>query len=601
MGSASSRYILTEVPKYATPVAEARGDSCKTYDYVIVGGGTAGCVLASRLSEDPNVTVLLLEAGKSHEGILPSRIPLSFTKLLNSEFDWKFSTTPQEKLDGRRIAWARGRVLGGSSTINAVIYHRCAPEDYDAWEKQGATGWGYETMKRLFLKAEKYLPEAHSTVDPSHHGDSGPWKIRGVPLAPASETIVQACENAGVRRLPDFNTDEGTLGVGAFTAFIDEKSERSSAATAYLHPGVLQRPNLTVAVSITTERILFTNDADGTPRATGVVVSTADGAPKYQVRAAKEVVVCGGAICSPQLLLASGIGPAAHLAERNVPLVRNVPMVGENLLAHFSPGAMLFRMKPGTTWDYLYSPTSTIIGLLRWLVFGTGPLSTIGGQVGVFVRSDDPRLRSPSRGPIADLSSGPKAPDIELATAPMTVIARGTVNPPPGTHGITMGPILLKPQSKGTIRLQSTNIWDPPLIDPNYLATESDMNLALECMRITMRIARSEPIASKLDLSNPPAKPVFDEFWPTYQDPDTVSDEDLKTWLRKWGTTAWHPTSTVKMGASPATSAVDTELRVHGVHGLRVVDASVFPDQVSGHPCAAVIAIAERAAELMKS
>ncbi|EED81988.1 hypothetical GMC oxidoreductase, partial [Postia placenta Mad-698-R] len=560
------------------------------------GAGTAGCVLASRLSENPNVTVLLLEAGKRSDKslafacILPSRI----TKLLNSEFDWKFSTTPQERLDDHRLPWPRGKVL----TINAVMYHRCAPEDYDAWEKQGAAGWGYETMKR---RAKKYLPETHSTVDPSHHGDSGPWKVKGVPLAPASEMIVQACENAGVRRLPDFNTDQGTLGVSAFTAFIDEKSERGSAATAYLHQGVLRRPNLTVAVSITTERILFTFGADGTPHATGVVVSTADGASKYQVRATKEVIVCGGAIGSPQLVLASGIGPAAHLAEKDVLPKRDVPMVGDNLLAHFSPGAMVFRMKPGTTWDYLYSPTSTIIGLLRWLVFGTGPLSTIGGQVGVFVRSDDPRLRSPSRGPIADRSSGPKAPDIELATAPMTVIARGTVKPPPNTHGITTGPILLKPVSKGRIRLQSANIWDPPLIDPNYLATESDMNLALECMRITMRIARSEPIASKLDLSNPPAKPVFDEFWPTYQDPDTgsLSDEDLKTWLRKWGTTAWHPTSTVKMGASPATSAVDTELRVHGVHDLRVVDASVFPDQVSGHPCAAVIAIAERAAELI--
>ncbi|KAF9808708.1 hypothetical protein IEO21_07770 [Rhodonia placenta] len=606
MGIGASTTIHSDPHAYATPVSGDGGVDAerRAYDYVIVGGGTAGCVLASRLSEDPNVTVLLVEAGKSHEGFFQSRIPLLFTALLGGEYDWNFETTPQEKLGGRQISWPRGKVLGGSSTVNAVIYHHCAPEDFDAWAKEGATGWGYDTMRRYFRKAEKFLPEPGSKTDATLHGDSGLSKTRDVPLAPLCAAFVEACEAAGIPRLDDFNTDKGTLGAGAFGAFIDEKGQRSSAATAYLNPEVLRRPNLTVAVSATTERILFTTGQDGTPRATGIQLSASRDSPKFQVHTRKEVLLTAGAIGSAHLLMASGVGPAAHLAEKNIAVVRDSPAVGNNLYDHFCPGVMIMKAKPGLTWDYLYRPIPTTVALIRWLVFGTGVLATIAGQVGVFVRSDDEHIpwgsESRPKLPYATHSAGAGAPDVEISFAPMSVINRGREAPPHGTYGVTVGPILLKPESSGTVGLQSGDIWDKPIIDPNYLATQSDMNLALESMRLCLRLARQEPVASQLELSGAPKDVKFDAFWPTWADPDNVSDDDLKAWMARHGTTAWHPTSTVKMGPDPVTSAVDPELRVYGVRGLRVIDASVFPSQLSGHTCAVVIAFAERASDIIK-
>ncbi|CCM03441.1 uncharacterized protein FIBRA_05574 [Fibroporia radiculosa] len=596
MGILSSRLVVSDPAAFASPVTEGSdvGGGCKGFDYVIVGGGTAGCVLASRLSEDPNVTVLLVEVGKSHEDVLMSRMPLGFTKLIKSEYDWAFETTPQAKLDGRRVAWARGRMLGGSSATNALIFHHCAPEDFDAWEKQGATGY--------LKKVESFITHPGSNIEKALHGDSGPVQTRVSPLTPVSNVILDTAVNLGVSRTNDFNTENGTLGVGPFVGTIDSKSERSSAAAAYLGRDVLKRPNLTVAVSTTTEKILFTTDGDGAARATGVQVASSKGRRKYQVRANKEVIVCAGAVGSPHLLMVSGIGPAAHLTEKGVPVVCDSPAVGTNLLDHLSAGAMIMRAKPGTTLDYLYSPASAAWPVLQWLMLGSGTMSSLISQIGLFIRSDDERLPFTSVGgavlPSADHTSGPKAPDVEVVTCPMAVIDCGTVIPPAG--GITIGPILLKPESSGTVRLQSASIWDRPLIDPNYLASESDRNILLKSMRLLIRLARTEPLSSSLILRDSPSNSDFDPYWPSDVNPDTVSDEDLETWMRKHAQTAWHPTSTVRMGPVPGESAVDLQLRVHGVKGLRVVDASVFPDQVSGHTCAVVYALAERAADLIK-
>ncbi|EED83502.1 hypothetical GMC oxidoreductase, partial [Postia placenta Mad-698-R] len=573
--------------------------------------GTAGCVLASRLTEDTNVTVLLVYHSNSHEGFFQSRIPLLFTASLGGEYDWNFETTPQEKLGGRQISWPRGKVLGGSSTVNAVMYHRCAPEDFDAWAKQGALGWGYDTMKIYFRRAEKFLPEPGSKTDALLHGDSGLMKTRDVTLAvglpsPLCDAFVQACETAGIPRLDDFNTDKGTLGAGAFGAFIDEKGQRISAATAYLNPEVLRRLNLTVAVSATTERILFMTEPDGMHRATGIQLSASRDAPKFQVHARKEVLLTAGTIGSAHLLMASGIGPAAHLAGKNINVVKDSPAVGRNLYDHFSPGVMIVKAKPGLTWDYLYRPIPTTLALIRWLAFGTGVLATIAGQVGVFVRSDDEQYASQQmlyrpKLPYVTHSSGVGAPDVEITFAPMSVINRGREIPPRGTYGVTVGPILLKPESSGTVELQSSDIWDKPIIDPKYAELlPCDMNLALESMRLCLRLVRQAPVASQLELSGAPENVNFDAFWPTWADPDNVSDDDLKAWMAIHGTTAWHPTSTVKMGLDPLTSAVDPELRVYGVRGLRVIDASVFPDQLSGHTCAVVIAFAERASDIIR-
>ncbi|KAF9804979.1 hypothetical protein IEO21_09247 [Rhodonia placenta] len=605
MGISASTTIHSDPHAYATPVSGDGGvdDECRAYDYVIVGGGTAGCVLASRLSEDTTVTVLLVEAGKSHEGFFQSRIPLLFTASLGGEYDWDFETTPQEKLGGRQISWPRGKVLGGSRLLPLLFPSHCGI-DFDAWAKQGALGWGYDTMKSYFRRAEKFLPEPGSKTDALLHGDSGLMKTRNVTLAPLCDAFVQACETAGIPHLDDFNTDKGTLGAGAFGAFIDEKGQRSSAATAYLNPEVLRRPNLTVAVSATTEHILFTTEPDGMPRATGIQLSASRDAPKFQVHARKEVLLTAGTIGSAHLLMASGIGPAAHLAGKNINVVKDSPAVGKNLYDHFSPGVMIVKAKPGLTWDYLYRPIPTTLALIRWLAFGTGVLATIAGQAGAFVRSDDEHIswgsESRPKLPYVTHSSGVGAPDVEITFAPMSVINRGREAPPRRTYGVTVGPILLKPESSGTVELQSSDIWDKPIIDPNYLATESDMNLALESMRLCLRLVRQAPVASQLELSSAPENVKFDAFWTTWADPDNVSDDDLKAWMAIHGTTAWHPTSTVKMGLDPLTSAVDPELRVYGVRGLRVIDASVFPDQLSGHTCAVVIAFAERASDIIR-
>ncbi|EED78083.1 predicted protein [Postia placenta Mad-698-R] len=280
--------------------------------------------------------------------------------------------------------------------------------------------------------------------------------------------------------------------------------------------------------------------------------------------------------------MASGVGPAAHLAEKNIAVVRASPAVGNNLYDHSYDGWFLVL----EYWRPL--PDSTCSGWERISHLVYGGCSIPWGS------ESRPKL------PYATHSAGAGAPDVEISFAPMSVINRGREAPPHGTYGVTVGPILLKPESSGTVELQSGDIWDKPIIDPNYLATESDMNLALESMRLCLRLVRQEPVASQLELSGAPKDVNFDAFWPTWADPDNVSDDDLKAWMARHGTTAWHPTSTVKMGPDPVTSAVDPELRVYGVRGLRVIDASVFPSQLSGHTCAVVIAFAERASDIIK-
>ncbi|OBZ71183.1 L-sorbose 1-dehydrogenase [Grifola frondosa] len=601
MGNSSSKPFVSDPTKFATPKTASTlhaGDldpNWNSYDYIIVGGGTAGCVLASRLSENPDVTVLLIEAGARNDDVLFSRIPLAFSRMFRGPYDWQYETTwiyieffrsreltfcsPQKSLQGRSIYWPRGKLLGGSSSINLMIYHHCAPEDFDAWVRQGAHGWGYETMRKYFNKAERYIPHSSHDLDPSLHGTSGPWITSHVPCAPISDRILEACDEVGISQIKDLNTSEGTLGASRFVAFVDEKHERSSTATAYLDEKVLKRPNLMVVVSVVTEKVLFSSDADGMPRAIGVQVSTSKSGPSFVVGANKEVILCAGTVASPQLLMVSGVGPAGHLSKFDIPIVCDLPAVGKNLLDHFTSGSMA-------------------------IPFETGPMCSLACQIGIFVRSDDHQLHFNQEGsaalPTSDMTSGTRAPDVELAVFPFTVINSGLTQPPRGTSGITAGAILLKPCSKGKIELKSSSIWDHPLIDANYLSHQSDVNMMIKATRLLLRVARTKSLSTWLDVKNS-AEPTGDFFWPGDADPDTVSDDNLIAWMRQHGQSAWHPTSSAKMGCSPSDSVVDPQLRVHGIRALRVVDASVFPDQVSGHCCAVVVAVAERAADLINS
>ncbi|RPD58939.1 GMC oxidoreductase [Lentinus tigrinus ALCF2SS1-7] len=581
-----SAYATPFVPESSNIVPDEVTSKWRSYDYVIVGGGTAGCVLASRLSEDRGTTVLLLEAGESNDGKFFSRIPLAFERMLGSAHDWCYRTTPQQSLHERTVEYPRGKLLGGTSSINAMIYQQCDPEDFDAWETRGATGWDSNTMAKYFQKMRKDGPKVATDLD----------------LAPVTKAFLEAAEGMGIPRKQDFNTSAGAAGAGAFYGAVDEKHDRSSPATTYLRPEVRQRPNLTIGVSVHTERVLFTLGAGGSLRAAGVQISTSRDGPKFAVGASREVIVCGGVFGSPQVLLLSGTGPSEQLEKLKIPVVRNMPAVGRGLLDHFCPGTIVFRAREGWTWDNVtQSQAHAAWALLRWLMFGTGPMSALCGQAGIFIRSDDKSLPYGPDLPVKDTFSGPKAPDLEYLIFPMGIIDYGHGFPSRGNYGVSVGVINLKPSSTGTVELRTNSVYDAPLINANYLADKSDLNVLIKAVRFLLHLVRTPPLSDALDLRNYESKPENEDYyWIGDADPDKVSDEDIEAFIRKYGQSATHPTSSARMGSDPETSVVDPRLCVHGIQGLRVVDASVFPDQVSGHPCVPVIAVAERAADLIK-
>ncbi|KAH9929526.1 GMC oxidoreductase [Epithele typhae] len=567
------------------------------YDYVIVGGGTAGCVLASRISEDPGVSVLLVEAG-ARQNIL-SNMPMGATMLWHTEADWDFHTTPQPQLDDRSIHWPRGKILGGSGSINYMVFHHCDPADFDAWERLGAKGWGYESLEKYFIKSERHIPRRPGST--AKRGQDGPIVCRTPLYPPIQDVIVNAGANMGISPNQCFNTSEGTSGAGNFEGCVDERGVRHSTAAAYLTPEVMQRPNLTVAIQAMTEKILFAATADELPTAVGVLLCKDANGPRYMVRARKEVIITSGAIGTPHLLLLSGVGPRSQLSQFGIPLVCDLPQVGEHLLDHFLPGSMNFRMKPGHSWDpHYYESLPSLLALIRYQMFGTGPLAGLPVPTAIFVRSGDPKLSSlfGTPLPVADMASGPRAPDMELGNGSACATENGT-KPPYGARGIATGCVVLKPQSKGTVKLRSGRIFDHPEINPNYLSTESDWNMAIMMNKLLLRLFRTSPLSELADLRNS-EESVDDFFWPGDANPDKFSDDDMRDFIRKHGRTAWHPTSTARIGTTADNSVVDSNLRVHGVRNLRVCDASVFPDQVSGHPFAVIVAMAERAADLIK-
>jgi choline dehydrogenase len=518
------------------------------YDYVIIGAGSAGCVLAHRLSEDSTVSILLLEAG-GPDTRQEIHIPAAFSKLFKSPQDWAYETEPQPHLANRKLYWPRGKMLGGSSSMNAMMHIRGHCSDYNTWCEQGNQGWSFADVLPYFKKLEleeRGASEYHGTTGPLHVAD-----LRTVNLL--TRAFLEASDEVGLPRTDDFNgpQQEGV----SLTQVTQKQGKRHSAAVAYLKP-VMNRPNLKVITQAQATRILFEEQ-----RAVGVAYQQ-DG-NVHQVRATREVILSGGAINSPQLLLLSGVGPAEHLMTLGIPVVHDVPGVGHNLQDHLSIGTAFRCTQPVTL-----ASAEKLSNILRFLLLKTGPLTSNIAEAAGFLKTR-PQLC---------------APDLELIFAPAYFLEHGFGNP--AGHGFTVGAVLLQPESRGRITLHSPDPLAPPAIEPNYLATAADLETLVEGVKLARRIAQARAFDSYRG----------EEVLPG---PNAQTDEAIAEQIRQHAQTLYHPIGTCKMG-SDSLAVVDGQLRVRGVKGLRVVDASVIPTIPRGHTNAPTIMIAEKAADLIR-
>ncbi|MEU6720084.1 GMC family oxidoreductase N-terminal domain-containing protein [Nonomuraea sp. NPDC046802] len=509
------------------------------YDYVIVGAGSAGCVLAGRLSADPGTSVALVEAGGKDDK-LEIRMPAAFAKLFKTDYDWNFTTAKQGEMAGRELYWPRGKVLGGSSSLNAQMWVRGCQRDYDQW---GVPGWAYDDVLPYFVRAEHRVGTNQGEV----YGTSGPLyisELRSPNVTTAA--FLSACEELGLTRLAELNgrSNEGCCP----TPVTQNRGRRWSSADAYLRPAI-SRPNLHVITGAAVSRVVFEGR-----RAVGVEHS--GGA---QVRARREVILSAGTIGSPYLLMRSGVGAADELRDAGVTVVRELPAVGKNLQDHLSSGVYVECKQPVTL-----TKAESIGNLLRYIVLRSGMLTTNVGEAVAFIRT----------------SAEEPAPDIELVFAPVPFIDHGLT--PPTGHGITVGVVLLQPESRGRVGLSGRDV----VIDPGYLAEEADVRRLVAGLKTAKRV-----------LATAAMKPFAGGPMAPYWAPE--SDEELARWIRERGQTLYHPVGTCRMGADEG-SVVDPSLRVRGVEGLRVADVSIMPTLNRGHTQAPAIMIGEKAADLIK-
>ncbi len=535
----------------------------RTFDYIIVGGGSAGCVLANRLSEDPNTRVCLLEAGPRDRSPF-IRIPLGIIAMMWSrKHNWRYHTEPEAALQGRKLFWPRGKTLGGSSAINAMCYTRGHAADYDQWAELGNRGWSYREVLPYFRKLENYEPFDESNGDAEYHGRGGPLNVAELRHRNRlSEAFVDAAFVAGHRKNKDFNGAEQE-GFGFYKVY-QKDGRRCSNAEAFLRPAE-QRPNLTVITGAHATRVLLENQ-----RAVGVEYRR--GRKTLQLRAEREVLLAGGAINSPQLLMLSGIGPREELARHGIELKHELPGVGENLQDHLDISVV---QRNRTAHSFSGRPGFVMRGawfLLQYLFGRRGPIASNVAECGGFCKT------SPEQ----------PLPDLQMHFCPLVEEDHGlTVGNTLRLYGYTVRICDLRPLSRGRIGLNSADPLAPARIEANYLDHPRDLDNLVAGVRRAREIIAAEPLAAHSGAEMLPGAAA-------------QSDEQLRDYVRAKAETIYHPVGTCKMG-SDSMAVVDSELRVHGVRGLRVVDASIMPTLVGGNTNAPTTMIAEKAADLIRA
>ena len=526
----------------------------RKYDFIVIGAGSAGCVLAHRLSADPGRRVLLLEAG-GRDNSPWLHIPVGYFKTMhNPAMDWRYVTAPDPGLNGRQLKWPRGKVLGGSSALNGLLYVRGQPEDFDGWANRGNPGWSFDDVLPYFIKSED-----QERGEIPYHGIGGPQKVSDIHFRrPVTDAFIEAAIQAGIPANNDIN-GKSQEGVGYFQ-LTTHKGRRWSTATGYLKP-VVSRNNLTVMTRAHVTRLL----ADG-QKIVGVEFHKDN--RMQRAYSEKETLLSAGAIGSPQILQLSGIGPGALSQELDIPRVLHLPGVGQNLKDHLQIRAVYKTVQP-TLNDEVNNPLRKLLIGLQYLLFRTGPLTLAASQVVIFTRASEHVTR----------------PDIQFHFQPLS-----SDNPGEGTHSFsafTSSVCQLRPKSAGFVKIRSPDACHHPDIQPNYLSVEEDCRIAVEAMKVSRKIASMPALSRHILAEYDPGENIR-------------TDQQLLEHARNSATTIYHPCGTCKMGPSTDPMAVvDHQLKVHGMEGLRVADASIMPDITSGNTNAPTIMIGEKCADMV--